>query len=156
MIDRIIFYIVIGLTLLGCSSDSEEGGEFSSVPLIQIFQEFNSLEIESTKRLTVVTNEEIFQKEWVRLSAEQAPSIDFSSVSVVIAEMGTQTSTGVSQITVQSAVSNSEFTEIDITSFVPGESCTLDASLSTPFHIVAVESTKQILFIEQQEIVDCG
>ena len=132
MIDRIIFYIFIGLTLLGCSSDSEEGDEFSSVPLIQIFQAFNSLEIESTKRLTVVTNEEIFQKEWDRLSAEQAPSIDFSSVSVVIAEMGTQTSTGVSQITVQSAVSNSEFTEIDITSFFPGESCTLDAALSTP------------------------
>ena len=42
MIDRIIFYIFIGLTLLGCSSDSEEGGELCSVPLIQIFQEFNS------------------------------------------------------------------------------------------------------------------
>ena len=123
---------------------------------IQIAQEFGSLEIESPKRLTVVTSEESFQEEWFRLSTEQAPSIDFGSVSVVIAEMGTQTSTGVAQITIQSAVTSTEFTEIVITSFVPGESCALDAALSTPFHIVAVESKNQILFIEQQDTVVCN
>ena len=111
---------------------------------------------ESPKRLTVVTSEESFQEEWFRLSTEQAPSIDFGSVSVVIAEMGTQTSTGVAQITIQSAVTSTEFTEIVITSFVPGESCALDAALSTPFHIVAVESKNQILFIEQQDTVVCN
>ena len=156
MINRIISCMFVGISLIGCSSDSEGESDLNSIPLIQIAQEFGSLEIESPKRLTVVTSEESFQEEWFRLSTEQAPSIDFGSVSVVIAEMGTQTSTGVAQITIQSAVTSTEFTEIVITSFVPGESCALDEALSTPFHIVAVESKNQILFIEQQDTVVCN
>ena len=94
MIYRFLFYTLIGVLVIGCSSSSDEETELISISFVGIAMDFNSLEIESSKRLTVVTNQEEFQQEWLRLSLEQAPLIDFESLNVVIAEMGTQSGTG--------------------------------------------------------------
>ena len=156
MIYRFLFYTLIGVLVIGCSSSSDEETELIPISFVGIAMDFNSLEIESSKRLTVVTNQEEFQQEWLRLSLEQAPFIDFESLNVVIAEMGTQSGTGVAQIIVESVAEGIDHTKVNVTTFLPGAGCTEDAALSTPFHVVSVESKNTFLFSERLDTVNCN
>jgi len=143
--------ILIGSTLLACSSSDDP----NSISIFGLISGFNSLDIESSKRLTVVTNQERFEEEWRRLLPDDPFSPDFDTRTVVISEMGTQTGTGVAFIGVTSVVPGRNFTEVTVTSFIPGEGCEEDAALSTPFDVSSFESRQPIIFTERVERVEC-
>jgi len=143
--------LLIGTTLLGCLSEDDP----NSIGFFRIISGSNSLEIESSKRLTAFTNQERFDEGWRRVLGGEPSVINFNMRTAVIAEMGTQTGTGVPHIGVTSVVVREGFTEVIVTSFIPEAGCSEDAALSSPFSVMTFESTQPIIFKEQVDIVQC-
>ena len=150
---RTITVVLISI-IWGCDSGGS-APELTSIPFTEVVISNENLITDSPKRLTVVRSLEQFQIEWSRISSAPLPANDFQEYYVVIAEKGYQSS-GHGYIAVGEVLSGKEFTEVHVTTFVPGDSCDLIAALSSPYHVVAISNRKPVIFKESREYLSCN
>ncbi len=151
---RAVSLIMLLSVVFGCDSDSERE-VYESVELTHVVRFGDSRITDSPKRITVVRNQEQFRNEWPRVSSDVTPEIDFSSLFVVIAEMGYQSS-GRGNIEVTDVLFGEKHAQVHVTTSVVGTGCDVTTALNAPYHIVSFPgSAKDVIIKEKYMMTDC-
>lgn len=107
------------------------------------------------KKLEVFTNQSTFNSNfylYIQPIAEQ--TVDFSSRRVALLSLGGRPTGGYS-ISAEKIEDFGDYIKATVLIKKPGANCIVTQALTSPYQFVEVESTKELLFEERVELVDC-
>jgi len=85
-----------------------------------------------------------------RLPPSAAPRVDFSEDIVIIAAMGSRSTTGYA-VTIDSVVKEWRVTRVYMRSTAPERTCVVGTAFTSPVHVVRIPRTLPVVFSEVEE-----
>jgi hypothetical protein len=151
------FVVLIIFCLTGCLSDTNAETSTQNVPFSEIVSGQNPVSGVYENRKIEVFKDQVSLN--ARLAAyvqlPQEHTVDFSTRRAVLVNLG-QRNTGGYSVAMSGIRELSDHIMASITIIKPGSNCAVTQSFTSPFQFIEVQSTKEILFVEQLVVSDCN
>lgn len=104
----------------------------------------------------VLRSQEDLDAFWERLDKdEQAPAVDFDHATVLAAAMGRQ-STGGHVVEITDVAAEGGNIKAKVVETSPGEGCVVTLALTSPYHVVAIDTAAaDVEFVVEEHVHDC-
>lgn len=99
------------------------------------------------KSFKVISNQDSYEIELSKYSSDAPALIDFSKATVLLLDMGQQTSSGFS-IKVSNIKEEDDFVSVSVVTEEPGRGCNVDGGLTNPYQFVKIATKKAIIINE--------
>jgi len=149
--------ILILSCLPGCLSDTTAGTPIPTIPFSVIVSGDNPISgVAKNRKLEVFKDQASFNVRFAEyVESVQEHTVDFSTRRVVLLDLG-QRNTGGYSVATSEIQEFSDHVIIQVTVTKPGSTCAVTQAFTSPFEFIEVQSTKEILFIEQLIITNCS
>lgn len=147
----------------GCLSDSSADDPEPRTEFSALGAEFSEL-VKSTNTSTgiftqkstkVLDNQEDFLAELAMYTSVATEDVDFSNHKVLLVDMGQRNSGGY-EIAVEQVEDHPDYVAAKVKLSKPAEDCIVSAVLSNPYQFIQITTRKEVLVVEELEIVSCG
>jgi hypothetical protein len=149
--------IMITCCLSGCSTVTNADTPVNDVPFSVIAAGADPISgVDKNRKLEVFRDQASFNARLAEyVQPVQEYTVDFSTKRVVLSDMG-QRNTGGFAISTTKVQEYADYVMVSITLTKPGSTCAVTQAFTAPFEFIEVQSTKEILFAEQQVITNCN
>ena len=151
------FVVLLVSCLAGCLSDTRAETPIPTVPFSVIVSGDNPVSgVDKNRKLEVFRDQASLNTrlaEYVQFVQEHA--VDFSTKRAVLLDLG-QRNTGGYSIATSEIQEFNDHVIIVITVTKPGSTCAVTQAFTSPFEFIEVQSTKEILFVEQLVVSNCN
>ncbi|MEP1553523.1 MAG: protease complex subunit PrcB family protein [Paraglaciecola sp.] len=115
--------------------------------------EYNEYANITNKSTLLIRSQSDYEAELLKRTSDKAKSIDFESESILLVDMGPQSSGGYGiSITVSE---NNDYILANITYQFPGTGCAVTLALTNPTKVITFETTKYVLINESITYSSC-
>ncbi|MFT2089941.1 protease complex subunit PrcB family protein [Paraglaciecola sp. 2405UD69-4] len=121
----------------------------------QVLHDFQYNEYANTtaKSTILINSQSEYESELLKRSSDTPQNIDFDSETVLLVDMGTQSSGGYSLSVTLTEHNDHILASIDYQ--FPGANCGVTTALTNPTQIIKIETTKYVLVSEDISYSDC-
>jgi len=143
--------------LAGCLSDTTSEATNPTVPFSVIVSGDHPISgTDKNRKLEVFRDQESFNARLAEyVESVQEHTVDFSTKRAVLLDLG-QRNTGGYSIATSEIQEFNDHVIIVITVTKPGSTCAVTQAFTSPFEFIEVQSTKEILFVEQLVVSNCN
>lgn len=99
------------------------------------------------KSFKIISSQDSYEIELSKYSNDAPVLIDFSKATVLLLDMGQETTSGYS-IKVSNIKEEDDFVSVSVVTEEPGSGCAVDTALTNPYQFVRIETKKAIIFNE--------
>jgi hypothetical protein len=152
-----IVAVLSACCLAGCLSDTNAETPIPTVPFSVIVSGYYPISgTDKNRKLEVFRDQPSLNARLAEyVESVQEHTVDFSTKRAVLLDMG-QRNTGGYSIATSEIQEFSDYVTVSITITKPGSHCAVSQAFTSPFQFIEVQSTKEILFVEQLVISDCN
>lgn len=151
-----LFVVLLLSCLAGCLSDTSAGTPIRTIPFSVIESGYYPISgTDKNRKLEVFRDQASLNArltEYVQLPQEH--TVDFSTKRAVLLDLG-QRNTGGYSIAASEVQEFSDSVMVSITITKPGSNCAVTQAFTSPFQFIEVQSTREIVFVEQMVVSDC-
>jgi len=149
--------IVITCCLAGCLSDTNADTPINNVPFSIIAAGSNPISgVEKNRKLEVFRDQASFNARLAEyVQSVQEYTVDFSTKRVVLSDLG-QRNTGGYSVSTSKVLEFNDYVVVFITITKAGSTCAVPQAFTSPYEFIEVQSTKELLFAEQQVVTACN
>ena len=118
---------------------------------------YNEFANTTSKNVKVITTQQEYESELLKRSSEPAQSIDFSNESIVLIDMGPQTTGGYS-LTVSFSENSDNTNNIHaaVDYRFPSDTCFVGSAMTNPYKFIKLKSTEYVLVSEKLTYSECN
>ncbi|TYK64861.1 protease complex subunit PrcB family protein [Colwellia echini] len=150
---RLLIILPLIYQLQGCNSAKAESPELQMESEVIHEAEYNEFANITSKSVIVIRSQEEYESELLKRTSEPVEAIDFASESIILIDMGMQTSGGHSLNF--SFYEDSNDIQGEIVYSFPSGTCATSTAITNPYKFIKLKSTKFILVSEQQTYFEC-
>lgn len=156
---KTVFYFILiwFLSLVACNGTTSPNNESDSPDNELDLFDIGFLILHSSERIEdggftaksfkFISNQDSYEIELSKYSNDAPVLIDFSKETVLLLDMGQQTSSGFS-IKVSNIKEEDDFVSVTVVTEEPGRGCSVDTSLTNPYQFVKIATKKSIIINE--------
>jgi hypothetical protein len=160
---RLLIFLPLIYQLQGCNSAQAESNSDSTQPIEapvepEIIHQaiYNEFANTTNKGVMVITTQQEYENELLKRSSEPVEQIDFSNESVLLIDIGAQTTGGYSlTVSFSDDSDNSNNIQAEVDYRFPGETCVVTTAMTNPYQFIKLQSTKYILVSEKLTYSEC-